>query len=561
MARTKPAVRWIQAIGRRFAQVLRGDYHAATLRAVPSWGMSFLFHALLLLLLAFIIQIRQAPVQSPLTLDSALVETQLGEIESLNPDKRSGDPFTLDDSPDPPSLGLELSDPDIKLVGQPRIPAMTQYAPALAGPLLTSSAKAQKTSLQGILRLPGVSTTIVAPFSGRQELTRARLVRREGGTAISEKSVEDGIDWLVRHQRADGSWSLNFQDQCNASPCPSQRVMDSDTAATGLSLLPLLGAGYIHTVKSRHQDSVRRGLEWLVAHQQPEGDLFIGPPGMAYLYSHAIGTMAICEALGLSGDPALKRPAQLALKFICDAQDPVGGGWRYRPGQLGDTSVFGWQLFALRSGHLAGLKVPRSVIVGCSRYLDQAGDQKRVIYSYQPGRPATPTMTAEALLSRQLLGWPRDYPPLVKGVGQISADLQSSGDRNIYYWYYATQLLHNMRNEQWKRWNVKIREGLIGLQVKEDGCAHGSWDPFLPQPDQWAETAGRLYLTSLSILTLEVYYRYLPLYRTGDDAKDKMDDGTDEKGDVSGKKDQASTKKQDVPTKKSQMLVPEGQLN
>ena len=149
-------------------------------------------------------------------------------------------------------------------------------------------------------------------------------------------------------------------------------------------------------------------------------------------------------------------------------------------------------------------------------------------------------MTAEALVSRQLLGWPRDFPALVKGVGQVSAHLQEGGDRNIYYWYYATQLLHNMRNEQWERWNPKIREGLIGLQVKDDTCAKGSWDPFSPVPDIWAERAGRLYLTSLSILTLEVYYRYLPLYRTADDDQEKMDsilkadDGPDDREGRSG---------------------------
>jgi hypothetical protein len=554
MARSRPAIRWMQAIGHRFARLHGGDYDVETLRSVPSWGMSFLLHALLLLLLAFIIHIRQAPVQSQLTIESGLIETQLGEIESVNPDKRSGDPFTLDDSPDPPSLGLEPSDSTIKLVGQPRIASMTTYAPALAGPLLTTSSKADRASIKGISRLPNLATSIVAPFSGRSELTRARMVRREGGTAISEKSVEDGLDWLVRHQRADGAWSLNYQDQCQASPCPSQHVMDSDTAATGLALLPLLGAGYVHTVKSRHQNAVRTGLEWLVAHQQPDGDLFIGPPGMAYLYSHAIGTMAICEALGLSGDPKLKRPAQLAIDFICNAQDPVGGGWRYSPGQPGDTSVFGWQMFALRSGHLAGLKIPAKILKGCSRYLDQACDQKRVLYSYMPGRDATPTMTAEALLSRQLLGWPRDYPALVKGVGQISADLQSSGERNIYYWYYATQLLHNMRNDQWKRWNIKIREGLIGLQVKEDGCTRGSWDPLMPQPDRWAASSGgRLYLTSLSILTLEVYYRYLPLYRTADDAQDKMDDAKD---DITSD----SKKPGDAKDKKDDMTKPDGEL-
>ena len=131
----------------------------------------------------------------------------------------------------------------------------------------------------------------------------------------SEQSVEDGLDWIVRHQRADGSWSLNFQDHCRGAGLPGPPAMESDTAATGLALLPLLGAGYIHTVKSHHQEAVRRGLEALVEHQQPDGDLFIGPPGMAYMYSHAIATMAMCEAYGLSGDPHLKKPAQRARRF------------------------------------------------------------------------------------------------------------------------------------------------------------------------------------------------------------------------------------------------------
>jgi hypothetical protein len=471
-----------------------------------------------------------------LVVRSEIVDTQLGEVTSLTLEKRSGDPFTKENTLDPPSLGLEPAESGLKLVGQPRLAGLTTYADQLASPALASSSKLQSISLKGV-QLPNLATSIVAPFSGRSGLTRAKLVRREGGTARSEQSVEDGLDWIVRHQREDGSWSLNFQHYCKGAPCPEHDAMESDTAATGLALLPLLGAGYVHTVKCRHQDVVRRGLEWLVAHQQPNGDLFVGPPGMAYMYSHAIATMAICEAYGLSGDPNLLRPAQRAIQFIIEAQDPVGGGWRYTPGQPGDTSVFGWQIFALRSGHLAGIKIPGKVLKGCSRYLDQAGDQKRVTYGYQPGRPATAVMTAEALVSRQILGWPRDFPALVKGAGQISADLESGSERNIYYWYYATQLLHNMRGDRWERWNVKIREGLIGLQVKDQTCANGSWDPFAPQPDHWAERAGRLYLTSLSILTLEVYYRYLPLYRAYDEDQSKpnsamkVDPGPDDKSD------------------------------
>ncbi len=195
----------------------------------------------------------------------------------------------------------------------------------------------------------------------------------------------------------------------------------------------------------------------------------------------------------------------------------------------GDTSVFGWCIFALRSAHLAGIKIPPKTLKACSGYLDQAAtDRTRVTYLYQPGRGRggnflDPVMTTEALLSRQLLGWPRESPALVKGVGMISAHLQEAEERNIYYWYYATQLLHNMKGPKWERWNLKIREGLIGMQVKDLTCARGSWDPFEPQPDTWSRHAGRLYLTSMSILTLEVYYRYLPIYRSFDEDQAKPD--------------------------------------
>jgi hypothetical protein len=471
--------------------------------------------------MAFFIQFSRGGTRSEAAIQGAMVDTQLGDVTSLVEAAQSGDPFTTEKSADPPSLGIEPSDPNLKLVGTPEIAALRQYAPVLAGPAPLSDVK--NASIAS-LRLPELSATVTAPFSGRQGVSRARLLRREGGTARSEKSVEDGIDWIIRHQRPDGAWSLNFQDQCQGTGCTRQSVMESDTAATGLALLPLLGAGYTHSVKNRYQDAVRRGLYWLIDHQQGDGNLFTGPSGIAFMYSHAIGAMALCEAYGLSQDPRLKQPALRSIQFIINAQNPVTGGWRYSPGQEGDTSVFGWQMFALRSAHMAGLKIPKNTLKGCSRYLDLAAvDRQRTAYSYQPGRGLSPIMTAEALLSRQLLGWPRTFPPLVKGASQIAADLEASEDRNIYYWYYATQLLHNMKNKDWERWNLKVREGLINIQVREDGCAKGSWDPNLPLPDRWGLMAGRMYVTSLSILTLEVYYRYLPLYRGYDDDQGRDD--------------------------------------
>ncbi|MBX6313898.1 MAG: terpene cyclase/mutase family protein, partial [Isosphaeraceae bacterium] len=369
--------------------------------------------------------------------------------------------------------------------------------------------------MQGVSKaIARAAGEMTAPFSGRQGAAKAKLVRREGGSVESERAVERGLDWLGRHQRSDGSWSLDYRKECSGKGCPPDKHVNSDTAATGLALLPMLGAGQTHTEPGRYQKAVKGGLDWLLKVQKPNGDLRQGGGNM---YSHAIASMALCEAYGITKDERLKEPAQRAINFIVKAQNPDDGGWRYQPGQPGDTSVFGWQMFALRSGYLAGLEVPETTIQGCRKYLDKAAvNPEGSVYSYQPGKGPSPVMSAEALLGRQYLGWPRDYPPLVLGTERVAANLLEGRERNIYYWYYGTQLLHNMQGPAWKLWNLKIRDGLVATQVTRKGCDYGSWDPEEPAPDHWGKTAGRFFVTSLSILTLEVYYRYLPLYRERD---------------------------------------------
>ena len=495
---------------------------------VPSWGTSLLLHGLAVLLLALYFYVHMGSGPRAGTFRGTFANQLTEDLTSLYDSDHAGDPFTRLQSPEPPSLSVEAPDQALDVTSQPEIPQIARFAPELAGP----EGPADLGPSLGSLVDPGPGPSgkgvkvanyrlhaedMTAPFSGRSGPSKARLLRREGGTVHSEKAVEDGLDWIIRHQRSDGGWSLNFHAQCQGTGCPEQLSLESDTAATGLALLPLLGAGHVHTQKSRYQANVRRGLEWLVDHQESNGNLFVGGAPMAFLYSHAIATMALCEAYGISGDPTLRRPAERALRFIVQSQSAETGGWRYNPGQAGDTSVFGWHIFALRSARLAGIAVPRNTLKGCRFYLDAAAvDNQRVTYAYMPGRMVSPVMTAEALLSRQYLGWPRDFPPLVKGARHIAMDLEQSGERNIYYWYYATQLLHNMQNKDWERWNVRVRDGLVAMQVKGGGCDRGSWDPFLPQPDRWARTGGRHFLTALSLLTLEVYYRYLPLYQPSD---------------------------------------------
>jgi hypothetical protein len=84
-------------------------------------------------------------------------------------------------------------------------------------------------------------------------------------------------------------------------------------------------------------------------------------------------------------------------------------------------------------------------------------------------------------------------------------------ERDTYYWYYATQVMFHVGGERWKRWNDKLHPLLVSSQIRTGPMA-GSWDPNNPLPDRWAPHAGRLYVTTLNLLSLEVYYRHLPLY-------------------------------------------------
>ena len=104
--------------------------------------------------------------------------------------------------------------------------------------------------------------------------------------------------------------------------------MQSDTAATGLVLLTYLGGGYTH-LDDKHRTVVRKGIEWLIRHQKPDGDLFSGGTKYARFYSHGIAAIALCEAYGMTQDPELRQPARKAIDFIVKSQHPTRGGWRY----------------------------------------------------------------------------------------------------------------------------------------------------------------------------------------------------------------------------------------
>jgi hypothetical protein len=338
-------------------------------------------------------------------------------------------------------------------------------------------------------------------LEGRRPDMRARLLHARGGDSESESAVQMGLDWLASAQLEDGSWRFNHHAGPLRGTCRNAGYAGTTTGATGLAVLPFLGAGHMPHSNGEYQETVTRGLEYLLRRGQNTtygSDLQEGT-----MYAQGMATLALCEAYAMTGDKQLGRAAQGALDFICAVQHE-GGGWRYFPGQPGDMTVTGWQLMALKSGQIANLHVPQKTITRAARFLSQMQSEDGAFYGYmEPGKAPTPT--AIGLLMRMYTGWPQADDRLARGVEYLAALGPSRDD--VYFNYYATQVLHHYEGPRWRNWNERLRTYLIDTQETE-GPERGSWYFY----DRHGIQGGRHYTTAMALMILEVYYRYMPLY-------------------------------------------------
>jgi hypothetical protein len=386
---------------------------------------------------------------------------------------------------------------------------------------------------------PGMTTR--RPLAAVPEVYRSRLdpdrsarAVRAGASPASEQAVERALDWLQRHQDADGRWNggaARYNDGTVAQGedsftvhCPPGEVCfgecfyaEADTALTGLALLAYLGAGYTH-LDGQYTQVVSKGLAFLIQSQKPDGDLR-GMSRAVGMYCHAMASLALCEAYALTGDRRLREPVEKAVTFAVNARAADGLAWRYLPGDPrgSDTSILGWVVMVLKSAREVGIAVPPTATAGAVSWLDKvAGGRVGGLARYQPRELArsqrdgeiTPSMTAEAWVCRQFLGLGGPGPASDEAAQYLLNSNPARGPFNIYYWYYGTLAMYQHGGEPWDRWNVPLRDQLVRRQ-RVQGHQAGSWDP---DETDYGARGGRIYCTALSTLTLEVYYRYLRLY-------------------------------------------------
>lgn len=327
-------------------------------------------------------------------------------------------------------------------------------------------------------------------------LADPRVMQKLGGTPQTEKAVDRGLEYLASTQEEDGRWSINKHGGRRGH----------DVAATAFALLAFFGRGEVHNEKCTYQDTVARGIQWMIDQQNgATGDLRGLRPEHNAMYDHGIASLAMVEAYGVTKDPALKPRAQAAIDFIAESQDPEGGGWRYQPKERGDLSVTGWMIMAMASAEMSGIRVPKKTMEGARKFLHfVSSGNHRGAYGYTGPGGGSEAMNAAGFFCAQLLG----HSPNSHKAFESSHILNRQGFKmqDIYYAYYGTVAAYQHQGPGWRHWLKVMQPQFLRAQSKD-----GSWH----FRGGHSNGMGKVICTALVTLCLEAHYRYTPLYGLG----------------------------------------------
>ncbi|HQZ67739.1 MAG TPA: hypothetical protein PLY87_21765 [Planctomycetaceae bacterium] len=349
----------------------------------------------------------------------------------------------------------------------------------------------------------GLTALVTLSFLG------AGYTHEEGRYAVE---VDRAVDWLISQQAADGN--LCGKAEHFARMYCHAMATYSLAEAYGMQKEIVLGPIIDPEAVRFTLDSAELAAVQIASGATSQGLL-------SAMAANGVGrrmrATQIAYSLRRVDDLRLRAALSKAVAFTISQQDPRSGGWRYKPQQSGDVSMLGWQLMSLKGAEIAGVGIPEAVKTRMNGFIDKVrqgkhgglfGYRENVVVGGRNSEPVSPTMTAEALFCQQMLGYPRDTEASRESIAYLMRNPPRRSDMNYYYWYYGTLAMYQQGGRAWQDWNAIVRDVLISEQI-QTGPMAGTWDP----NDQWGRYGGRLYSTALATLTLEVYYRLLPLYR------------------------------------------------
>lgn len=349
-------------------------------------------------------------------------------------------------------------------------------------------------------------------FGSRSPGARGVALKAYGGSGVTEGAVLRALRWLKKYQEANGSWT-------SSSGMPGGEG-GHPYAMTSFALLTYLAHGET-PASEEFGTTVEKAIRWLVGSQRGDGRL-------GSSYEHQISAYALSEAYALTKIPMVKAAAEPAVNVVVTGQNPYGG-WNYplrSTDQRSDLSVMAWCVQALKAGKMAGLQCAgleecmKKAIEGTTKNWDSENGGFGYSTEGPPRGTRASGLTGAGILSMQFLGAAR-----AKETRAAMRYLQERRNtfawddatwKDVYYWYYDTQARFHQGGSIWEDWNKLFAIQLVKGQTIEkgagvDGNDIGSW---VTGGGGEPGRGGVVMDTSLCALMLQVYYRYLPTYKT-----------------------------------------------
>jgi prenyltransferase beta subunit len=336
--------------------------------------------------------------------------------------------------------------------------------------------------------------------------------KQDPETRATEQAVERAVAYLLSKQNQDGAISEGRYP----------------TTMTSLGILALSSVGHLPTDKTPQGEAMRKAVDYVLRDDVVEADGYFGSRDGSRMYGHAIITLALAEMLGMGADDdqdhRIRKRLEAAVERIVLAQQASGkdqesnwhyGGWRYeQTSGDADLSVTVWQVLALRAANNAGLEVPKAVIDRAILYvkrcyrseLNPDGTPKDMKSGCAYERNGGPTYTSASagLLALQVCG-EYDCPQVIGSADWLrNCPVQYSERFFFYGTYYFAQGMYQ-RGGDYADYARRLVERILLENQEKDGY----WNAY----DGQERDASNIYSTSMAVLSLSLYYHYLPIYQ------------------------------------------------